>query len=66
MLLTALHGVVAWLTARDEETSPWPAYGDARHKLLQVVGVALIIFIVAQNPRRQMTPVDAPLAEPRV
>lgn len=41
-LLTSLHAVVAWLAARDEETSPWPAYGDALHMLLQGVGVALL------------------------
>lgn len=45
-LLGGLHGVVGWLTARDAETSPWPAYGDALHQLLQGVGVTLLLTLV--------------------
>ncbi|MEZ4730538.1 MAG: hypothetical protein R3E79_25720 [Caldilineaceae bacterium] len=45
-LLGGLHGVVALLAARDGEGSPWPAYGDALHNLLQGIGVALLVPLI--------------------
>ena len=42
-LVSSLHAVVALLESRNAAQSPWPAYGEALHKLTQVIGVLALL-----------------------